>query len=275
MPDPKVTPFLRWAGGKRQLVSTLLERVPGQINGRYCEPFLGAGSLFFALAPINAFLSDANRYLIDTYRQISLNPEAVRRALRNYVGLHSKAHYYRTRTLFNITSNESRVSAAQAARFIYLNKACFNGIFRVNTRGEFNVPKGSKKKLHVPTKSGFERIAERLRQAELEALDYSEALARVGADDFVYLDPPYPALNGTAYFAHYTADRFSDKAQENLAECVIRMNNLGTRFLMSNADTDLIRTLYRGFEIEAIPVTRYVSCKGTRAAAAELLIKNY
>jgi DNA adenine methylase len=271
VPDPKAAPFLRWAGGKRQLTSALLERVPDQFTGHYVEPFLGAGSLFFALGPGKSILSDANPRLIDVYRQIAMNPNAVRRELRVHVRSHSFDHYYKTRDEYN----RGALSAAQAGRFIYLNKACFNGIFRVNRSGKFNVPKGSKEKLSSPTKQEFDLISSKLREAKLLAEDFETVLSRVCKDDFIYLDPPYPALNGTAYFTHYTADRFDGGSQERLAECVLKINNSGTRFLMSNADTTAIRDLYKGFQIEAIPVTRFISCKGTRAAASELLIRNY
>jgi len=264
-------PFLRWAGGKRQITKALLERVPNGFAGQYLEPFLGAGSLFFALAPERSILSDANPRLIDVYRQIAQNPSAVRRELQRHIRLHSREHYYETRYSYNHGAH----SAAQAGRFIYLNKACFNGIFRVNQRGDFNVPKGSKDKLSVPSQQEFSLISAQLGKAALQAEDFEVALGRALKNDFVYLDPPYPALNGTAYFTHYTADRFDERSQVRLAECVHRINNSGIRFLMSNADTGTIRRLYRSFRLEEIPVTRFVSCKGTRAAASELLIRNY
>lgn len=271
VPDPKAMPFLRWAGGKRQLTSALLKRVPNGFAGHYVEPFLGAGSLFFALAPEKSILSDVNPRLIDVYRQIKMNPYAVRKELQRHIRLHSIEHYYKTRDDYN----RGALSAAQAGRFIYLNKACFNGIFRVNRKGEFNVPKGSKDKLFTPLKQEFDLISSRLGKAKLLAEDFEVVLGRVSKNDFIYLDPPYPALNGTAYFTHYTADRFDERSQERLAKCVYRVNNSGARFLMSNADTKTIRSLYRGFQVEEIPVTRFVSCKGIRAAASELLIRNY
>lgn len=271
MPEAKAAPFLRWAGGKRQLLDTLLNRVPRRIEGRYIEPFLGAGSLFFALAPQDAILADKNAYLIDTFRQIATNPEVVRRALLEHIRLHSFDHYYETRDKYNLGA----YSAAQAARFLYLNRTCFNGIFRVNTKGKFNVPKGSKDRLSRPSKRQFYLIAECLRNAELIACDFAAVLAQAQENDFVYLDPPYPALNDTAFFAHYTADRFDTASQERLAECVRGLDNGGTQFLLSNADDPSIRKLYRGFRIESVPVIRYVTCKGSRTAVSELLIRNY
>lgn len=235
------------------------------------EPFLGAGSLFFELAPSTALISDANPFLIAAYAGIRDHADIVRRELKTHIGLHSETHYYQTRLAYN----KLRHSAAQTARFIYLNKTCFNGIFRVNIKGEFNVPKGSKDHPTMPSREEFLAIASALSNAILTSADFSETLSKATASDFVYLDPPYPALNGTAYFTHYTSDRFDAKAQEKLAENVEQIHNRGAAFLMSNADVDSIRSLYSGFDMVSVPVQRFVSCKGKRVAVSELLIRNY
>ncbi len=268
-----IEPFLRWAGGKRQLLPSLLEELPSSVSKRlYVEPFLGAGSLFFALAPKRSILADANASLIATYSAIKRSPEAVRQNLVWLCEQHSSEHYYATRTSFNKTVESS---PQQAARFIYLNKACFNGIYRVNKRGEFNVPKGSKDNLSALSCEKFVQLSAALGTAELCALDYKHTLAGAKASWFVYLDPPYPALNETAYFAHYTPDRFGDADQKALAHECLRLHNLGAKFLLSNADLPVVRELYSSFSIKALPVRRYVSCKGQKLHVSELLIKNY
>lgn len=268
----RAKPFLKWAGGKRKLIPLLVSHLPKDISHRrYVEPFLGAASLFFEVGPDRALLSDANPFLIAAYVGIRDHADAVRKELREHIRLHSKLHYYQTRDCYNRLKH----SAAQTARFIYLNKTCFNGIFRVNTKGMFNVPKGSKDHPILPSREEFQAIADALSHADLSVGDFSTTLANVAPSDFVYLDPPYPALNGTAYFTHYTSDRFGSEAQEKLADEVKRVHNLGASFLMSNADVESIRTLYAGFDMISVPVQRFVSCKGKRTHVSELLIKNY
>jgi len=237
----------------------------------YIEPFLGAGSLYFAVQPLKAILGDANRSLIHTYKAIRDTPSEVRAELQKLINRHSHEHYYLVREAYN----RGRESAIQAARFIYLNKTCFNGIFRVNTRGAFNVPKGGKDKLTLPTELEYSLVSELLERAELHGTDYAQTLSLANTGCFVYLDPPYPPLNETAYFTHYTSDRFGTESQMSLASEVKKLHNRGVFFLMSNADTPLIRDLYSEFTLEAIPVQRYVSCKGQRIKVSELLIRNY
>lgn len=158
---------------------------------------------------------------------------------------------------------------------MYLNKACFNGIFRVNQKGEFNVPVGRKELLSCPTEAEFNAISAALGHAVLESKDYKKILGRARAGNFVYLDPPYPALNETAYFNHYTKDRFDEEKQETLAAEVKKLHNRGVLFLMSNADVPLVRKLYAPFEMTSLPVRRYVTCKKERLNVSELLIRNY
>jgi DNA adenine methylase len=268
----RAQPFLRWAGGKRQLVPALLSHLPHDVvRMPYFEPFLGAGSLFFAVQPSGAVLGDANTQLIETYRALRDDPDGVRDELARLIGQHSKEHYYAVRATYNVGQS----SCSQAARFIYLNKTCFNGIFRVNTSGQFNVPKGGKDKLAMPSEEEYSLVSKSLSNSRLLAASYTETLSLAGCGSFAYLDPPYPPLNETAYFTHYTSDRFGHESQEALAEEVRKLHNRGVYFLMSNADTPVIRELYSGFVQESISVQRYVSCKGKRLRVSELLIWNY
>jgi DNA adenine methylase len=271
-PALKIGPFLRWAGGKRQLKRILLAFLPLDVSERtYHEPFLGGGSLFFALQPKAATLSDANKHLIRCYEFVRDEPELVARHLRFHARENTKAHYYRVREEYN----NSEFSAAQAARFIYLNKSCFNGIFRVNTKGKFNVPYGWKESPAIPTENDLVGIAAVLKNASLKASSYEQALENTSKGDFIYLDPPYPPLNGTAYFTHYTIDRFSVQDQTKLADCVNELDKGRCLFMISNADTPLIRRLYRKYELVSLPVIRYLTCKSVRHKVKELVITNY
>jgi DNA adenine methylase len=268
----RIPPLLRWAGGKRQLLSRLIEFVPEDFTSEtYREPFLGAGSLFFALQPAKAVLSDANACLISCYEHVRDNWGAVNQHLRLLGRQTSESHYYKTRTLYN----KSRHSAAQAARFIYLNKTCFNGIFRVNVKGEFNVPYGWKEPPALPDAEILERASKALKKVTVVCQKFDEALQDAKQDDFVYLDPPYPPLNGTAYFTHYTMDRFTSLDQERLASGVRLLDKAGCRVLMTSADIPLIRRLYKGFQIKSLDVTRFVTCKAVRHTVSEVVITNY
>lgn len=268
----RVGAFLRWVGGKRYLVWRLKPYVPENLNGaRYHEPFAGAANLYFALAPRKASLSDLNEHLIACYSQIRTNHQKVAAHLREHVRNNSEEYYYEVRRIYN----RSSAGPAQAARFIYLNRTCFNGVFRVNTDGEFNVPYGDKSNPIFPGTSDLAQISASLAKARLTACDYERALSKAEQDDFVYLDPPYPPLNGTANFTHYTADRFDSDNQLRLSAAVKQLSKRGVRFLMTNADLPQIRELYRPFHVAEISVTRYVSCKGARHRVGELVITNY
>lgn len=271
-PSRILPPFLRWAGGKRQIVPELLGLLPVDIEGRlYREPFLGAGALFFALRPKRAVLSDANEHLIKSYEYVRDDWKTVGRYLRQHLCRNSESYYYEIRKKYN----NSRYSAAQAARFIYLNKSCFNGIFRVNRKGQFNVPYGWKEPPAIPDTEQLRKVAAALKRATLRTASFATVLAEVSRYDFLYLDPPYPPLNETAYFTHYTVSRFNGIDQEWLAGWIHKLSAIGCPFMLTNADTDKIRRLYRGFRFTRLPVTRFVTCKAKREVVRELVVTNY
>lgn len=270
--DRPMQPLLRWAGGKRLLLPRLIEHLPSDVAERtYHEPFVGAGSLFFYLRPSRAFLADANAHLIDSYKYVRDYPEQVHRYLREHARLDCDKHYYQVREQYN----KRAFSAAQAARFIYMNRTCFNGIFRVNKRGDFNVPYGWKASPVFPDLSQLRGASILLKRAKLKATTYDKTLDRVKKGDFVYLDPPYPPLNGTAYFTHYTADRFNQADQEQLARVVHELDRLGCFVMMTNADIPIITELYRGWVICSLQVVRYITCKSNKHKVRELIITNY
>lgn len=265
-------PFLKWVGGKVNLVHELVKYLPEDIyDRRYVEPFLGGGSMFFYLAPNKSWISDLNVKLINCYKQIRDNPEQVFSFLNRYQKKHSADFYYSLRNKYN----NSFYSTEEAAQFIYLNKAAFNGIFRVNNKGEFNVPFNQKKVIGIPSLEQLRYASRLLRKARLTTSDYKTVLNNVTQDDFIYLDPPYPPLNGTAYFTHYTKERFNLEDQEELADYAIESSKKGAKILISNANTSKIRSLYREWDKKNLPVRRWITCKEKKHLVEELIIKNY
>lgn len=223
-----------------------------------------------------AFLSDSNSALIDAYNFIRDRAELVAGYLARMAAQDSEPFYYRTRAAYNKALRSKRLSSAtQAARFIYLNRTCFNGIFRVNQRGQFNVPYGHKVKAWFPKRIELENISNALSQAKVFSEDYRASLEGIPRGSFIYLDPPYPPLNGTSYFNHYTSGRFSDADQHELAAIVRGLDRDGCLVMLSNADTEAMRALYRGFKIRSLPVTRWVTCKKEKHIVRELVVTNY
>lgn len=268
----KIEPFLRWAGGKQATISHLLKIIPKDIYDRgYIEPFLGAGSLFFALQPSKAILSDYNKQLIECFIYVRDLPELVADHLLEHRKNNSMQYYYEIRNKYNL----SNPSVEQAARFIYLNKACFNGIFRVNQRGEFNVPYGRKEPPFLPNHKWLQKASIALKKAVLMSLDFNEILSNAEKGNFIYLDPPYPPLNNSSNFTHYTKDKFNIADQRRLAENVYDLDNRGCYIMMTNADIPVIRELYKKFNLISLPVRRYITCKSIKHEVSELIIRNY
>jgi DNA adenine methylase len=265
-------PFLRWVGGKSLFVAEILTYLPNRLQiGTYFEPFLGAGSVFLALGHKCAKLSDLNFQLIETYRAIESNPDLVSRYLKELGERDSEDFYYRVRDVYN----NSPSSVKQAARFIYLNKACFNGIFRVNTNGDFNVPYGFKKQLALPSLKDLRRISSLLKGVELITDDYENAVSSARKHDLVYLDPPYPPINGSSFFTHYTKERFSTDDQADVANVAEELDRKGCFVVITNADTPAIRSLYRHWYIKQIERTRWVTSSKHKHKVNELIISNF
>lgn len=268
----KCRPFLKWAGGKGQILKELIRLLPKDIDQRvYREPFLGGGALFFATRPKTAILSDANEHLIRCFEYVRDNPELVADYLLGHRRENCESYYYDIRDLYN----KSGYSAAQAARFIYMNKACYNGIFRVNKSGGFNVPYGKRDPLGIPSRDHLRKVSEILKSARLFTADFQEALQNVNEGDFVYLDPPYPPLNGTSNFTSYTADKFGNEDQEEVAQIVKKLDAKGCLFMVSNANTETIRRLYKEYNKVKLRVTRYITCKKVKHKVKEVVITNY
>ena len=266
-PGP-ATPFLKWAGGKTSLLPELLKHVPSPLR-RYHEPFVGGGALFFAVAPRRAVLSDANGELIHCWRQVRDDVHAVLDALSVHV--YDRVRFEAVRALEPL-----RLPAAErAARFIYLNKTCFNGLWRVNRAGRFNVPFGRYKNPTFHHPGLLLRASRALRGVQIHRAPFEIALQRALPGEFVYLDPPYDPVSETASFTSYTRNAFTWADQERLAAECAALDRRGVRFLLSNSATPRIRALYRAFEQRLVRAPRHISCKGERRGRVdELLVFN-
>lgn len=229
-------PFLKWAGGKRWLVKRFPELIPRAFK-RYHEPFLGSGAVFFHLSPAIASISDSNAELIATYKAIRDEPTNVMRMLRLHQNRHNDDYYY------EIRASEPNTCAARAARFLYLNRTCWNGLYRVNREGVFNVPRGTKDSVVFPT-DDFPLIARKLKKVTLTCCDFEAALEKVERNDFVFVDPPYTVKHNYNGFLKYNQSIFSWDDQVRLAHAVRRARMRGAMVLVLNADHESVRELY-------------------------------
>ncbi|WP_456419878.1 DNA adenine methylase [Thermovibrio sp.] len=268
----KPRPFVKWAGGKRQILKHLLFYAPKEFN-RYFEPFVGGGALFFELSPKRAVISDLNAELINAYRVIKGQVEELIESLKKHKN--NEEYYYRIRSL-----KPAELSPVErASRFIYLNKTCFNGLYRENSKGEFNVPFGRYKRPKICDEENLRAVSEFLNSVEVEILnaDYGEVCKRAEAGDFIYLDPPYIPVSKTAGFTTYTGGGFGEEDHRKLAEVFRELSEKGCFVMLSNADHPLIRELYRDFKLIEITTNRAISCKRSKrkGSGRELLIMNY
>jgi DNA adenine methylase len=269
-PAPPVAcrPFLKWAGGKRQLLPALLPRAPARFR-TYFEPFVGGGALYFALQPARAVLADTNARLIRTYRGLRDHVDRVVALLKTYP--HDADFFYRMRE----DDIDSRSDAHVAAWFIYLNRIGYNGLYRVNRSNRFNVPFGRYVNPTICDESNLRACALALEGVDLRIADFDEALEGVRRGDFVYFDPPYDPASATASFTSYTSRGFGVSDQVRLRDLARSLKRRGVHVLLSNSATDFIRGLYADdFELEEVPATRAVNSRGSlRGAVPELVMR--
>ena len=265
-------PFLKWAGGKTALLPKILPRLPAKMR-TYYEPFLGGGAVFFALAAEGRFkraiLADGNEELIGTYNALMLSPSTVVRLLSKHV--YDEEHYYAVR------AQAPRTDTGRAARMIYLNRTCFNGLYRVNRKGAFNVPFGRYTNPVICDTENLYAVSETLaavmREGRLMCADFEDGVKGARKGDAVYFDPPYVPLSGTADFTAFTRSGFDEAAHVRLRDCFKRLDERGVHVLLSNSDTPLVRRLYKGFRISRVKAPRRVNSKGDkRGDVTELLI---
>ncbi len=242
--------------------------------GRYLEPFLGSGAVFFhvkaLLQPSHALLCDTNAELIDTFLAVRDEPDALIELLRQHQKHHCESHYYEVRT------RSPQTRAARAARLIYLNKAGFNGLFRVNSRGIFNVPFGHRVNPTIFNEALLRAASVALQKAELHARDFRDLSVVARKGDFIYLDPPYQPLSKTAKFTSYTSGSFGENDQRDLANLYAELNRRGCLLMLSNSDTPLIRELYADFRIHQVSARRMINSDGKkRGPVSEVVVVNY
>ena len=260
------SPFLKWPGGKRWLAPELKRRI-GAVQGTYYEPFLGSAATFFALAPERAVLADLNKALIELYETMRDSPDLLHERLVGHQAKHDKRHYYETRA----ASPSDKID--RAARMLYLNRTCFNGIWRVNREGHFNVPIGTKDKVVFGCES-FNEIAQILKEVTLVAQDFAATIKLAGRDDVVYADPPYTVAHNYNGFLKYNDEIFCWEDQVRLRDALKQAADRGARVLISNADHESIHQLYEDFA-EMDEVSRHSVIAGTangRVPTTELLI---
>ena len=272
----KCKPFVKWAGGKTQMLKYLTPLVKG-INftkNKYIEPFVGGGALFFHIQPKHAILSDFNKELITAYRVIN-GPKKLKKLIilleKKYLPYsNDETMYYRIRDR-GITGDKYK----DTARFIYLNKSCFNGVYRVNRSGYFNVPFGKKTKPVKLEINNFINCMKILKNTKLYTGDFYNTLKYIKKDDFVYLDPPYAPISKTAYFTQYTRKNFKDFDQFRLKKYCDKVNKKGAKFIAHNSDVDLIGDLYSNYNILKTPISRTIAAKKeSRIKVHELIITN-
>lgn len=271
-----VSPVVKWAGGKRQLLDEILPRMPRRIS-LYCEPFLGGGAVLFARQPKNAMVNDLNGDLMLVYEVIRDDVEALIQSLRQHEN--TAEYFYRIRDFDRDKEFYGSLSRVEkASRLLYLNRTCYNGLFRVNASGEFNTPFGRYKNPTIVNEPVLRAVSRYLSAAHVRLLheDFADTLRRVPEGGFAYLDPPYDPVSDTASFTGYSKGGFGREDQRRLRECCDDLTRRGVKFLLSNSSTDFIRELYAAYTVETVHATRAVNADAAgRGAVEEVLIRNY
>ena len=274
---PVLPLFLKWAGGKLQLIEQFENLFPPDFRNYY-EPFIGSGAVFFYLKsksrPNKVILSDTNEELINCFTVVRDKPSELIEVLLNHRKRHSKQYYYEVRDLESYRLD----SVSRAARMIYLNKTCFNGLYRVNSKGEFNVPFGDYKNPSIFGRNTLYKASQLLQDADLRVMTFDKVLDFAGKDDFVYFDPPYIPLSKTSSFTRYSKSEFSIKDQNQLSEVFRALDSMGCFVMLSNSDHSLTRELYRDYDknIVVVRAKRKINSVGSkRGAINEIVVTNY
>lgn len=269
-------PIIKWVGGKQGNLQQIRDRLPEDYN-TYYEPFFGGGAVLFGLIDKPAVVNDINQELINVYYQVKTSPTRVLCALNILDCTHNsssepKEYYYTVRDLFNLHLGE--LTPEQAARFIYLNKHCFNGLYRVNKKGEFNVPFNGKVSGESIDSYNFWDVAERLQKVELKCGDFADAVKDATKGDLVFIDSPYAPLTPTS-FVDYTKEGFSYEDHVRLAKLFKGLTDRGVYCMLTNHDTELVRELYKDYNITVVDVRRSINRKGDARKGKEVIITNY
>lgn len=275
--NPLIGPVLKWVGGKRQLLQEIRSRRPNKFS-TYYEPFLGGGAVFFDLVPQAAVLNDMNVELVNVYEVVRDSVDALIKLLKEYKN--EEAFFYNMRQKDRTDEFDNFSPLERAARVIYLNKTCYNGLFRVNSQGEFNSPFGFYKTPNIVNEPVLRAVSEMLSAGKYTFFkgDYKECLKGVRRGDFVYLDPPYDPVSSSASFTGYTQEGFNREKQECLFSTCCKLHEKGAKFMLSNSSTPFIHSLYKheGFHIELVQAKRNINAIGDkRGNVDEVLVRNY
>lgn len=274
----KGKPFVKWAGGKRQIIDKLKQYIPDEFN-TYYEPFVGGGALLFELSPKNAVINDSNKELMNVY-SVLCNEEKFKKmcsVLNSYEANHSEEFFYELRNKDKNKKTFNRLSDyTRAARTIYLNKACFNGLYRVNSKDEFNVPFGKKTKVNTYDGSNLITVSNYLtmNNVKIQCVDFEESVKTAKKGDFVYFDPPYDS--DTTTFNSYTEEGFGKDEQRRLATVFKDLDERGVYVMLSNHNTILVKELYKDYHIYVIEAKRNINSNGKkRGKVEEVIITNF
>ena len=273
----KIGPFVKWAGGKKQLLDKLESRMPSTFE-RYYEPFIGGGALFLELQPERAVINDTNEQLLNVYRQLKIDAEAVISAINDLDSVPcDKELFLKNRAAYNSKINANELDPECAALTIWINKHCFNGLYRVNGKGLFNVPYNNKRSGVSIDAANLRNIGIFLRSKEIEIRqgDFELACFDVQQGDFVYFDSPYVPIDETANFTDYTKEGFSLEDHKRLASLFKRLSDRGVKVMLSNNDVPLVHELYNCFTIECIDVRRAINSDASKRTGKEVIITNY
>ena len=272
-----VSPFLKWVGGKRQLIPAIMEHLPKNINNlNYYEPFIGGGALFFHLQPQNAFINDFNEELINVYNVIKNNLPELISDLKKHKN--EADYFYEIRSLDRSEKFQDLSQVERASRVIFLNKTCFNGLYRVNNAGEFNAPFGRYKNPNIVNEPKLKAVNKFLNNSNvrISSGDYSEILESADENSFVYFDPPYHPISESSNFTGYVQGGWNIYDQIRLRELCDELHDRGVKFLLSNSSAQFIRDQYENYAVTTVKATRAINSNGAdRGEIDEVLIKNY
>jgi DNA adenine methylase len=271
-------PFIKWAGGKTQLISQYADYFPdGYLN--YYEPFVGGGAIFFHLQPAKSLLIDINLELVNVYRCVRDHVDELIDRLEQHQQQHNSEHYYQVRSQLAASDDwfYQGNNVDRAARLIYLNKTCFNGLYRENSKGHFNVPLGSYKNPAIYDPEILRADAIALQSAQIEPGSFEQVLQYAqSSEDFVYFDPPYYPISPTSSFTAYNRYSFNEEKQVRLRDVVAELRDRGVKVMLSNSDCDFVRELYKDFNIHTIYATRNINCNAEkRGKITEVLVTTY
>ena len=288
-------PFVKWAGGKSQLLNEIRLKYPKNIE-KYCEPFVGGGAVLFDILetynPKEVLINDINKELINTYCQIKNNVKDVIKVLKKWQSIYNDISEEERQKIYNIKranynklifNCDDKDLIVKASLFIFLNKTCFNGLYRVNSEGLYNVPKGKYKKPVICDETNLVRISELLKNVEITCGDFEKCEKFIDSNTFVYIDPPYRPLTTTSSFTSYSKEQFDDSDQVRLGKFIDRLNDKGAKIVLSNSDPKNINKkdnffddLYQNYNIKRIDAKRMINSNGTsRGNVTELLVANY